>query len=467
MEKTMKLYSTVALVLALLVFPHQAVRSQTLALKGTIVVSDDVIDDGTLLVDGDKIFDVGKDIKTPDGLTVIAIDGIILPGFIDLHNHLTWNVFPRWLPGQTFADRYEWQAIPEYERVLRIPQSRLIADGFGCKANMFAEIKAIMGGATSVAGSFVGRTASDRSCVVGLARNLDHETGLPKKSPTTPCAGTIPPMVSAIANEVFPMEIPFDRLDWYRCELEQGTLRGLLVHLSEGKPGDASGRREFRMLKAQGILREGLVIIHGTSLGIADFKEMQTSKVGLVWSPRSNNELYGGTISVAAAQAVGLAIAIGPDWSPTGSAGMLQELNYAATRYGEVVPKQLVSMATSVPAKIARVDDQIGTLQPGRLADILVLRKRGGAPYETVVSSTPADVRLVMVGGVPIYGDRDIMERLLPGKLLEDIHVCGAQKVLSLASLNSPVAASWEQLRIDLEAELKRYGSSLSSIECN
>jgi hypothetical protein len=131
------------------------------------------------------------------------------------------------------------------------------------------------------------------------------------------------------------------------------------------------------------------------------------------------------------------------------------------------VLREIEGMATSIPAKIARVDDQIGTLQPGRLADILVLRKRAGAPYETIVLSTPADVRLVIVGGTPIYGDRDIMEKLLPGKPLEEISVCGAQKVLSLASLNSSVAASWEKLRLDLEAELQRYGSSLASLECN
>jgi 5-methylthioadenosine/S-adenosylhomocysteine deaminase len=51
---------------------------------------------------------------------------------------------------------------------------------------------------------------------------------------------------------------------------------------------------------------------------------MHDAGVGLVWSPRSNNELYGGTLNIAAAQAVGLSFAIAPDWSPTGSAGMLQ-----------------------------------------------------------------------------------------------------------------------------------------------
>jgi 5-methylthioadenosine/S-adenosylhomocysteine deaminase len=444
-----------------------AARADTFALRGTVLTPDAVIEDATVVIDGEAIGQLASSVTLPVGASVVATDGLILPGLIDLHNHLTWNVFPRWKPNQLFADRYEWQALPEYDRFLRIPQGRMLADGYGCKANLFAEIKAIIGGATSVSGSFIGRSAGDRMCVVGMARNLDHESGLLRKPSTPPCAGAPPPMISAVANEVFPMEIPHDRLDWYRCELHQGTLRSLLVHLSEGRPSDASSRREFRMLKAQGMLQPGLVLIHGTALTATDLKEVKDSNVGLIWSPRSNNELYGGTLSIAIVQAVGVPVAIAPDWSPTGSAGMLQEMSYIAARYSEVTPKSLVSMATSVPAAIARIDGQVGSLQTGRLADLLVLKKRIGGAYETVIASTPADVRLIVVGGTPVYGDRDLMERLLPGKPLDELTVCGTQKVLNLGGVNLPGIPTWDGLRRELEAELQRYGSALAAMECN
>jgi cytosine/adenosine deaminase-related metal-dependent hydrolase len=254
---------------------------------------------------------------------------------------------------------------------------------------------------------------------------------------------------------------------WYRCELEKGTLRSLLVHLSEGQPSDASARREFRMLKAQDVLRPGLVIIHGTALAAEDFKEMQQKGVGLVWSPRSNRELYGGTTNVAAAQVVGLPTAIAPDWSPTGSAGMLQEINYAAARYGAMSSKQYVAMATQIPARIARLDDRIGSLEVDRLADLLVIRDRGGAPYDSIVTAAPADVRLVVVGSMPLYGDIDLMRMLLPGRKLDELVVCGTPKALYLGSLKSSPVATWEELRGELEKELQRYGSALSTIECN
>jgi len=73
---------------------------------------------------------------------------------------------------------------------------------------------------------------------------------------------------------------------------------------------------------------------------------MKSSNVGLIWSPRSNDELYGSTTNIAAARLAKVDIAIAPDWSPSGSAGMLQEMGYAYRHYG-VSSDELVAMATS------------------------------------------------------------------------------------------------------------------------
>jgi len=99
-----------------------------------------------------------------------------------------------------------------------------------------------------------------------------------------------------------------------------------------------------------------------------------------------------------------------------------------------------------------------------RLADLLVIRSRGGAPYETVVTSTPADVMLVAVSGVPLYGDPTLMTTLLPGKKLEELTVCGEKKLLFLDS--ALPGERWKTVRRQLEAELQRYASNLAPIEC-
>lgn len=446
-------------------------RAETWVLQGTLLTPDSVIENGRVVVEDQKIVDVGRGAALPSAARIIPVNGIVLPAFIDLHNHLVWNVFPRWRPARKFSNRYEWQDIPEYSRVLSTPQGRMIADGLGCKANLFAEVKAIAGGTASLVGSFGRPGAADgNKCDEGLARNLDFRPGFPPYPPgPEDCAkagdpsGFPPGSLGVVVNEVFPLEAAHERFTYYKCEIKNGRLRSVVMHLAEGSSSDSAAHREFRMLKGQKLLSEGLIIIHGAALTLPDFQEMRANDVGLIWSPRSNEELYGGTANIPAAMHAGVTIALAPDWSPTGSAGMLQELNYAATRYSFVKPEQLVAMATSIPAQLARVDDKIGKLEKGLYADLLVVRPRGGSPYAAVVTATPADIQLVMIGGQPVYGDYDLMAKLVPSAGLVQMTVCGASKGVNF----NGIAESWTDTREKLNAALQRYGSALSTIECD
>ena len=101
-------------------------------------------------------------------------------------------------------------------------------------------------------------------------------------------------------NEVFPLEIRTDNIVRINDALKNHQL-AMVVHLAEGKRNDASSEREFRMLRARGFLQEGLSIIHGVALRAPDFNEMNAARVGLIWSPRSNIELYGETTDVRTA----------------------------------------------------------------------------------------------------------------------------------------------------------------------
>ena len=60
-----------------------------------------------------------------------------------------------------------------------------------------------------------------------------------------------------------------------------------------------------------------------------DFDVLAEAGAAMVWSPLSNLLLYGKTANVAAAKAAGVRIALGPDWSPSGSKNVLGELKVA------------------------------------------------------------------------------------------------------------------------------------------
>lgn len=457
----------VLLIVVLLVLgrPVMSQETQPLVLKGTVVTPDEVIVDGFVSIVGERISDVGPFTKHPVGANIIETDSIIAPGLIDLHDHITWNLFPRWKPNELFNNRYEWQQRTAYKIALDGPHGKLVADHvLACDADRFGEIKAIVGGATSVVGSLTPTlNTDDNGCIMGLARNLDNYSGFD---------GSVLNK-EKVRYEVFPFEMKLGDGAQVRTALDSGELKAFLIHVGEGKSSDAASVREFRMLakRGDGFLRPGVSVIHGVALGRAEFTQMAAGGVGLIWSPRSNIELYGSTTDVRSAKEAGVKIALAPDWSPSGSDGMLGELKYVATWNASQIPPvfndaDLVKMATAVPAQLAGADKQIGVLAKGLYADLLLIRKTGTDPYQALLHTSPPDVRLVMVGGVPIYGERDLVDRLLPGRQLETIAVCGKPKALYIAQQEGipETQKTFKQISEELGPKLESWGTSLAQL---
>src|SRR4051812_37165154 len=62
-------------------------------ISGMVLAPGGIIADGSVTISGQMITAVGPSASIP-GTATVKVPGIILPGFIDLHNHLTWNVLP-------------------------------------------------------------------------------------------------------------------------------------------------------------------------------------------------------------------------------------------------------------------------------------------------------------------------------------------------------------------------------------
>jgi 5-methylthioadenosine/S-adenosylhomocysteine deaminase len=447
---------------AILCAPHlsAAPAAEGYLLKGTVVTPDQVISDGGVRIVGAKITAVGSNLTAPSGTRIIDTKSIILPGFIDLHNHLAWNLFPRWKPTQSFNNRYDWQQLPIYGIALSTPHTELMDDGkknLGCLMNLYAEVKAITEGETSVVGSLA------KPCVAGLARNLDYYSDLYQPG----VFGK-----EKLKYEVFPLQVPLNDSKVIIEELENNALSAYIIHVAEGRPTDASAAREFTQISKQGLLRKGVSLIHADALTTDAFRQMARNGVGLIWSPRSNIELYADTTDVASAQRQHVTLALAPDWSPTGSSGMLQELVYASTWNGAPLngvfsPSALAQMTTKNPAALAGLDDKIGTLAAGFYADILVLKKVEDDPYESIAHSTPADVQLVVIGGAAVYGEPKIMKTLLPKTSLDAISICGSPKLLDLESSSAAAGTYWGAIADRLNAALNEWGTYLAPLaEC-
>src|SRR6185436_2526273 len=70
----------------------------TYVLTGRIVMPDEVVN-GSVVVVGDTIACVGDACAEPAGATTLRVsNAYIMPGLIDAHNHVAYNVFPKWVP---------------------------------------------------------------------------------------------------------------------------------------------------------------------------------------------------------------------------------------------------------------------------------------------------------------------------------------------------------------------------------
>jgi 5-methylthioadenosine/S-adenosylhomocysteine deaminase len=441
--------------LSLLVVLSASAQERPVALTGTLVTPDQIISDGTIIIQHGHISAAGAHVAVPEDALVVHTNGIIAPGLIDLHNHLTWNVFPRWKPIEEFGSRYDWQQKPVYHQLVEAPHKAIVEEGLECAAERYAEVKAITEGETSITGSL--RAACNR----GLARNLDDDPELGKDA------------AGRILYNVFPLQMTEPELADAKRALSTGG--ALLIHLAEGAPNDATAAREFTMLEGRGLLLPGVSLIHAVGLSADNFAAMQKAGMGFVWSPRSNIELYGATARVDAAKQYGVVTALAPDWSPTGSDGLLEELKYAAVwNLAQTHPlfedRELVAMTTENPAKLVHLDKALGRLETGYVADLLVLHPHGKEfgkdAYWSVAHSSPQDVELVMIGGQAVYGDPEPMRQLSGSSALEPLTICGREKRISFAS-ESGGQPSFQQTEAVLNKALREWGTSLAPLaEC-
>jgi hypothetical protein len=87
-------------------------------------------------------------------------------------------------------------------------------------------------------------------------------------------------------------------------------------------------------------------------------------------------------------------------------------------------------MVTSRAAEALTFGEQIGRLRAGMRADLLVVAGDRSRPYEALLETHLAQVRLVVVAGKALYGEVDLLAVLAPNSYCETVEICGAGKML-------------------------------------
>jgi cytosine/adenosine deaminase-related metal-dependent hydrolase len=395
------------------------------ALEGKIVTMDPhgtVLERGVVYIDQGQIVAVqADDAPAPpgfDGIKPIRSGGTLYPGLIELHNHLSYNILPLWIVPKPFGNRAQWRSHPEKQRLVTGPMQVLGKTAQYVPAIVrYVEAKCLVAGVTTSQGfTLTGVLGGIKRYYRGLTRNVEGTD-----DPALPEASTKVDDVAAEVREAF------------LANLKRNSC--LLLHLSEGR--DAEAHKHFEALQfpdGEWAITPALAGIHCVPLTLQDYQVMADHGAAMIWSPLSNLLLYGQTADVQAARQAGVLMGIGSDWSPSGSKNLLGELKVAylvSEALGGVFTRQeLLAMATVNAARILKWDGVLGSLEAGKRADLIVVRGQKGDPYERLLQATETSIRLVVINGVPRYGDTRLMAPFGDG--FEPWTVGGGKRLLNL-----------------------------------
>jgi cysteine-rich repeat protein len=391
---------------------------------GTVLVPGMIYRGGQVLVDAmGKIACVGCDCdqQAAGATKVTCPTGVISPGLINTHDHITFAHNPPYDDtGERYEHRHDWRLGKNGHTEINS------AGGASPDQIRWGELRFVLGGATSTVGS---------GSASGFLRNLDRseKEGLNQ--------GTV-------HFETFPLGDSNGTQISLGCDYPEidtsdsiANDDAYLPHIAEGI--DAFARNEFKCASSasdggQDLAQQQSAFIHSVGLTAIDYATMAADGTAVIWSPRSNVTLYGDTAVVTQAARLGALIALGTDWMPTGSMNMLRELACAdqlnATYYsGFFTDEQLWLMVTRGAAEATATQEAIGTLEVGLEADIAIFDAATNADHRAILSGEPTDVVLVLRGGKPLYGD-DAVVGALTTDTCDALDVCGRAKSVCVQS---------------------------------
>ncbi len=332
---------------------------------------------------------------------------VILPGLINAHDHLEFNLFPQ-LGRGPYRNAAEWardiyhpDRSPIREQ-LRVPKPVRL---------WWGALKNLLSGVTTVC----------------------HHN----------------PYEAAVFGRDFPVRV-MRRFAWahslaFEPELAARFRKApaaypFLVHCAEGTDGAAA--REVPELDSLGVLDQRTAIIHGVALDRHSLDLMRRRRASLVWCPTSNINILGRTVSRAVLRS-GIPIALATDSALSAPVDLLDELA-VARRY--VPAERLYEMVTAAPARILRL---------AKSRDWIAVRSPSREPAQALFEGS---ISLVVTGGrIRLISPE--LARQIPSALrrrLQCLTVEGRPPVLVAAPVRALRRAAEKHLGSDLRLAGKR-----------
>lgn len=424
------------------------------ALVVTMNDENEVVDRGSIVVDGERISFVGPSEWTPAGpfdRTIEAERMIAMPGMVNAHCHSPANLVRGMMPSKPLEI---WRAY--YRASLRDMRD----EDFYASA-LLGGMEMLKNGATAALDHFFGNqdcpfmgagaailamrdlglrhvvslTLSDKNYEETIplgetASSLNDELQRMSRSETKSARAWLDECEAFIDAFHAPEKLTIccpgpsavqrcsDELLTGAAELARKKHSPIHVHLAETKAQAVMGKQLYgtsllQHLASIGVLRPNLSLAHSVWIEPADVELFATSGATAVHNPASNLRIGSGLAPLKQFLSAGVNVALGTDGAASNDGqNMFDALrlaalihNQAGTDFGAwVAPAQALRMATRNGARAFGLD--AGVLGPGKLADLILLRRDtpaftplNDAMSQLVFCENGGDVDTVMVNG--------------------------------------------------------------------
>jgi len=397
-----------------------------------------VIENGAIAIQGDHIVGVGTkaeiDARFQAKNRLDRPDAILAPGLIDTHTHAAMSLFRGIADDKKLQDWLEKYIFPA--------EAKNVSPDFVRWGTRLGCLEMLLGGTTTFTDMYYFEDVVAEVAKEAGMRGVLGETiiGFPVADAKTPADAlqftekyltrfrNDPLVVAAVAPHAIYTNSD-ETLKASRA-LANKYNAPLLIHLAETKKevDDALQQRHMTPVKALdslGVLTGRTVAAHCVWVNEPDMAILKSRGVGIAHCPSSNMKLASGVAPVTRMLELDLAVGLGPD-GPAGSNNdfnMFEEMDLAAklqkvmTLDPEVLPAATaLEMATIRGARALGMEKEIGSLETGKRADIIVVRldRPNAVPlYDAISQMVYAlkadDVRDVMVNGKPVVRDGKIL----------------------------------------------------------
>ncbi|WIG59687.1 MAG: aryldialkylphosphatase related protein [Ktedonobacterales bacterium] len=396
----------------------------------------DPVDDAALVIEGERITAAGRrrDVRVPAGATVIEADGkTLLPGLIDCHVHLRgqwgYDLLRGLMTPPSLSTLY---AVPNARATLEAGITT-VRDAGGTPAAVKAAIDRGMfpGPRMLVAVSFLSQTGGHGDhmmpCCIDLGDNLPSDIPLGvvdgldemrKKAREILRAGADWIKLCTSGGVLSPADSPesaqftVDEIavavyeaaaQGKRCMAHAQSNRGIKNALEAGIASIEHGI--YLDDEAIQMMLDRNVYLVPTLVAPADVIDLAEARPGLLPAyavEKSKQVMATHRESFRRAVAAGVKVAMGTDSGVGPHGGNARELALMV-EHGGMTPLQAITASTHTAAELLRLDDRLGALAPGMLADLLVV---DGDPLADIhLLSDAARLALVMKGGACVCGE--------------------------------------------------------------